>query len=150
RLFDRHAHEELAHRHFHFLARKRDGDVVDAIDAIGYVPRRVLLAKTGVDLRRQRGIELKARRELHEQRHEELAARQIEIDDERVGDFRKRREHPIDFRGTDAYAEAIERRIRAPEDETAAARIDAKEIAVPPDAGVLLKVRSEIAAVLGV
>src|SRR3546814_12586157 len=50
RFLQGHAAQELAHRHFHFLAGQRVGNVGDAVELIRHMPRTAVDAQLALDL----------------------------------------------------------------------------------------------------
>ena len=145
--FGRHAREDAAHRNLHLLAGERVRDRVDADDLVGDVPRAAVGAQLRDDARAQRVVDGHARRGAYEQRHEELAAGQLQAHDEAVRHVVERFDGAIDLRRADAHAVAVERGVRAAVDVAPAARVELDEIAVPPHAGKVLEVRLAIARV---
>jgi len=99
------------------------------------VPGRVLRTEPAGDLAAQRVIQDRALGQRDEQRHEEPAPGQVQVDDERVRDLRDGFERGVDLRGADADAVPVQGGVAAAEHEAAAALVDLEEIALPPHPG---------------
>src|SRR4029079_4146943 len=67
-----------------------------------------------------------------------------------VAHLRQILDYAIELAGAHAHATAIERRVRAPADDRAAALGDLDPVAVSPDAGIVIEVAVAIAAPVGI
>src|SRR3546814_19145377 len=74
RFLQGHAAQELAHRHFHFLAGQRVGNVGEAVELIRPMPRTALDAQLALELLAQRLLGNKPIAHIEEQRQEETPA----------------------------------------------------------------------------
>src|ERR1700691_180400 len=93
----------------------------------------------------QRFIEHPPAPQLDEQWHEELAAGQIQIDDQRIVDLLDHGERAVDLSSADANAMPVERGIRPAEHVRTPALIEADEVSVPPDARIQVEVTLAVA-----
>ena len=129
------AQEDLADRHLELLAGYRRGDRGHLDDLVGDVPRGVLAAQPRLDLILDPVVQRHAVGQHDEHRHEELPARQVEVDHDRVVHLGDALEDVVDLGGADPHPEPVQRRVGTPEHEAAAAFVDLEEVALPPDAG---------------
>jgi hypothetical protein len=143
-LIRRRAEQDPAHRDLHLLAGQGDRDGVHRDDPVGHMPRRVLAAEPFGDRALERAVQDGPVGQRDEQWHEEPAARQVEVDDERVRDLLDGLQGRVDLCGADADAMPVQGRVAATQDEAAAAVVDLEEVALPPEAREVGEVRPPV------
>src|SRR3569832_2112980 len=146
RLLHRHTHEDASHWNLHLLASQGVRNFLHLDDPVGFVSRRILIADLQTDAPCHILVQRPVALELHEQRHEELPARPVEVDDQRVLDLRHAEQRAIALRGADANAMAVERGVGAAQHEATASGVHAEEITVTPHPRPLVEIGFAIPA----
>ncbi len=82
--------------------------------------------------------------------HDEQRQPAVDVDRERVEDLVEREHRTVDLARPHSRAAAVDRRVRAPVDDRAAARRDLDPVAVAPDAGVGVEARLAQALAIGI
>ena len=112
--------------------------------------RRRGRADGALDAPDQRRVQRHALAQHDEHRHIAFAPQKLKIDHQTVEHFGQRLDHAVDVARAHAHAVAVDGGVAAAVDDCAAARCDAKPVAMPPDAGVHVEITVQIAPVAGV
>jgi hypothetical protein len=123
-------------RDLELLAREGPRHTGGHHDLIGHVPRGELASNGGGDPGTQVLVDLDAGRRHDEQRHGVPAVRELDADDEAVGDLRQRLDDAVDLGRTQPDTPTVQRGVGAAGDDDAPPLGDRDPVTLAPDAVV--------------